>query len=197
MKIDLHVHCRERSPCSVSSELGLIQHAVSAGLDAIAFTDHDRLVPPARLEELNQQFFPFRIFGGIEVTLLEEHILVFGVQDKALESRAWNYEALWHFVRQNDGFMILAHPFRFQGYIGAPIDRFPPDGIEVHSLNTSRRHEKRICGIAEDLGLRLFSDSDSHAEASIGRYYMQIGVLPANDQQLVLALKNGPLVTFP
>ncbi len=195
MKIDLHVHCLERSPCSVASEMLLVQRAISAGLDVMAFTDHDRLVPAAHLEELNRQFSPFRIFGGIEVTLPEEHILVFGVQERDLERRTWNYEALWRFIRQKDGFMVLAHPFRFQGYIGAPIDRFPPDGIEVHSLNTAPRHENRIRGIAGDLGLRLFSDSDAHNAVSMGRYYNQLETFPANDLQLVAALRAGP-VTF-
>ncbi len=195
MKIDLHVHCMERSPCSVSSELALIQSATSAGLDAIAFTDHDRLVPAAHLEELNRQFSPFCIFGGIEITLLEEHILVFGVQDRALERRGWNYEDLWRFVHERGGYMVLAHPFRFQGYIGAPIDRFPPDGIEVHSLNTAPRHENRIRSIAGELGVRLLSDSDAHNAVSLGRYYNQLETLPASDQQLIAALRTGP-VTF-
>ncbi len=197
MKIDLHVHCCERSPCSVASEIGLIQRAISAGLDAITFTDHDRLVPAAHLAELNQRFSPFCIFGGIEITLPEEHILVFGVQDPVLESRNWDYEALWRFVHQKGGFMILAHPFRFQGYIGAPIDPFPPDGIEIHSLNTSPRHEGRIRSIGEQLGLRLFSNSDAHVVSMIGRYYNQIEAVPASSLPLALALKNGPVVTSP
>ncbi len=197
MKIDLHVHCRERSPCSVASEIELIQRAIFAGLDAIAFTDHDRLVPAVHLAALNQRFSPFRIVGGIEITLPEEHILVFGVQDAALTCRSWDYEALWRFVRQKDGFMVLAHPFRFQGYIAAPIDRFPPDAIEIHSLNTSLRHEGQIRHIAEELGLRLLSDSDAHAAASIGEHYNLIETAGDNDFQLVQALKSRPVVTFP
>ncbi len=197
MKIDLHVHCRERSPCSVASEIDLIQRAIFAGLDAIVFTDHDRLVPVVHLAALNQRFSPFRIFGGIEITLSEEHILVFGIQDAALESRSWDYEALWRFVRQRNGFMVLAHPFRFQGYIAAPIDRFPPDAIEIHSLNTLPRNEDRIRSIAEELGLRLLSDSDAHAAASIGEYYNLVEAADDRDFQLVTALKNRPVVTIP
>ncbi len=181
----------------MASEIELVQRAIIAGLEALAFTDHDRLVPAVHLAALNQRFSPFRIFGGIEITLPEEHVLVFGVQDAALESRKWDYEALWHFVRQRGGFMVLAHPFRFRGYIAAPIDRFPPDGIEIHSLNTSPRYEDRIRGIAEELGLRLLSDSDAHAAASVGEFYNLIEAADARELQLVPALKNGPVVTFP
>lgn len=197
MKIDLHVHCRERSACSVASENDLIQRAIFAGLDAIAFTDHDRLVPAAHLAELNQRFAPFRIFGGIEITLSQEHILVFGVQDLALEKRNWNYSDLWQFVRQQGGFMVLAHPFRFQNYIGATIDCFPPDAIEVHSLNTAARHETRIRTIAEQLGLRLLSNSDSHTIAALGQFFNQVSGDPQTDWQMLTALKENPFSTHP
>ena len=197
MKIDLHVHCRKRSVCSVAGENDLIQQAINTGLDSIAFTDHDRLVPAAHLAELNQRFAPFRIFGGIEITLSEEHILVYGIQDLALQSRAWNYADLWHFARQKGGVMVLAHPFRFQNYIGAAIDRYPPDAIEIHSHNTSIRYEGRIRTIAEQLGIRLLSNSDAHAAASLGHYFNQVEVSPANDLQLVQILKNETIYTFP
>ena len=190
MKIDLHVHCRERSACSRASENDLIQHAISIGLDAIAFTDHDCLVSPTHLAELNQRFAPFQIFGGIEITLPEEHVLVFGVQDPALESQAWNYSDLWHFVRQKSGLMALAHPFRFQNYIGAAIDQYPPDAIEIHSLNTDPRHETRIRSIAENLDLRLLSNSDAHITSPLGRFYNQLPGRPQDDQQLIAELKN-------
>ncbi len=189
MKIDLHVHCSERSGCSRASENDLVQRAIATGLDAIAFTDHDRLVPAFHLAELNQRFAPFRIFGGIEITLPEEHILVFGIQDPLLESRSWNYTDLWHFVREKSGFMVLAHPFRFQPYIGAEIDLYPPDAIEIHSLNTAPRHELRIRTIAENLGLRLMSNSDAHTASSLGLYYTQFPGQPQDDRQLLESLR--------
>jgi histidinol phosphatase-like PHP family hydrolase len=65
MKIDLHVHCQERSACGKATEEAQVQAAIAAGLDAIVFTDHHRLMPLERLECLNQQYAPFRVFGGI------------------------------------------------------------------------------------------------------------------------------------
>ena len=67
MNIDLHVHASERSKCARSSEQELIREGIRIGLDALVFTDHNRLVPPERLVELNEEFAPFRIFGGIEM----------------------------------------------------------------------------------------------------------------------------------
>jgi hypothetical protein len=84
MKIDLHVHTRERSPCACSSTDEMILAAVDRGLDGLVITDHDRLVPTEDLAYLNAKYAPFRVFGGIEVTTRGEHVLVLGVQDEAL-----------------------------------------------------------------------------------------------------------------
>jgi len=194
LKIDLHVHCRERSACGRASEANLLQAARRAGLDALAFTDHDRLTPVGHLDELNRRYAPLRIFGGVEVTLPSEHIVVLGIQDPALESLEWHYEDLWHFVHQRGGFMTLAHPFRFHDSIDAPIDRFPPHGIEVYSINTAPRHEKRIREIAARLDIRLMSDSDAHTVDPMGQYYNDLQSAAENDLELVRDLVAGPSI---
>jgi predicted metal-dependent phosphoesterase TrpH len=190
MNIDLHVHCRERSNCSRAGENELIEAAKRAGLDALAFTDHDRLAPLERLDELNRQYTPFRIFGGVEVSLTDEHVVVLGIRHRSLESLGWNYEALWHFVREQGGFMILAHPFRYRDSIRAPIERFPPDAIEVYSINTAIRYEPRIREIAGQLGIRLLSDSDSHTTGTVGMFYNQVTQDVETDQALIQVLRQ-------
>jgi predicted metal-dependent phosphoesterase TrpH len=188
--MDLHVHSRERSACSRAGELELVQAAVNAGLDGLAFTDHDRLTPPARLEHMNRKFAPFLIYGGIEITLAEEHVVVLGIQDPALESGEWEYPDLWQFVRQHSGFISLAHPFRFHNHIGIELDRFPPDGIEVYSNNIAPRNEERIRAIAVRLGIRLLGNSDAHQTFQLGKYYNDLAQEgPLDEQALVSRLK--------
>lgn len=197
MKVDLHVHCAERSPCSRSTENELIRAAIAAGLDGLAFTDHDTLVNPQHLVELNRAYAPFKIFAGVEVTLeQEEHIVVLGIHDLALETRTWTYARLWQFVHRNRGFMILAHPFRFHDSIQAPIDRYPPDGIEVYSTNTAPRYGKRIRAIAERLGIKPMGNSDAHITQHIGDYYNLLSEPAASDQELLLALRNGSRAVY-
>jgi predicted metal-dependent phosphoesterase TrpH len=192
MKVDLHVHSSERSICSKATEHELIRAAIAAGLDGLAFTDHDRLVPAQRLAELNRSFAPFKIFGGVEITLHDdEHIVVLGIQDGELESRSWSYTRLWHFVRQNGGFMTLAHPFRFHDSIQVPIDRYPPDGIEVYSTNTLPENELRIREIAGRLGIKPMGNSDAHTTRHIGPYYNLLSHQPGTEAELLLALRNG------
>jgi predicted metal-dependent phosphoesterase TrpH len=104
MKIDLHVHTLERSPCSLASEDEQISTAIDRGLDGLAITDHDRLVPQAHIALLNRKYAPFRVFGGVEISLQEgEHALVLSVHAPVLERTMWAYPELHALVREHGG----------------------------------------------------------------------------------------------
>ncbi|MGD9002528.1 MAG: PHP-associated domain-containing protein [Anaerolineae bacterium] len=191
MKIDLHVHTRERSPCAHSPMERMIRAAIDSGLDGMVISDHDRLVPSERLSDLNAKYAPFRIFGGIEVTLAGEHALVLGVRDARLETRWWTYPDLHAFVEGREGFLALAHPFRFGKGIEVDIARFPPHALEIHSHNTPRRAEPYIQALAAALNLPLLSNSDAHYVGEIGVYYNALREAPDDVQGLVTLLKAG------
>lgn len=191
MKIDLHVHCRERSNCARASEEEQITAAIRQGLDALVFTDHDRLVPVSRLEALNRRFAPFRIFGGVEISLGNEHALVIGVRSASLEAGGWDYNHLHQFVRANQGFLALAHPFRFRREIEADLAAAPPDAMEVYSVNTPAHAEVAIRAIAGELQIPLLSDSDAHITEPLGRFYNQLNSAAPDEAALVRLLRAG------
>jgi predicted metal-dependent phosphoesterase TrpH len=187
LKIDFHIHSRERSNCAVVTEAQQIQAAIRGGLDGMVFSDHDCLVDRPHLAELNRKFAPLRIFTGIEITLAREHVLVIGIHDPALESCHWEYADLYRFVRLHKGFMALAHPFRYQE-ISVDVEHFPPDAIEVFSPNTPQWAETRIRHIAASIDCDLLSDSDSHNSQMIGKYYNVVEGDPKNDAELLQSL---------
>lgn len=191
MKIDLHVHSQERSHCGRSSEEEQIRAAIDSGLDAIVFADHNRLVSLGRLEELNGKYTPFRVFGGIEISLESEHVLILGLHDYALESTGWAYPELHTFVRKHGGFIGIAHPFRRHRYIGVDIEHFPPDAIEVHSNNTPKEAEAHIREIAANLGVPVLCNSDAHHVSRLGAYYNILERVPADERELLEILKSG------
>ena len=190
MKIDLHVHASERSGCSISSEEEIIAMAKTRGLNAIAFTDHERLVPTARLAELNRLHSPFRIFSGIEIhTAEEEDILVFGIQDQKLESMTWPYADLHRFVRARNGFMVLAHPYRYRETINVDIARYRPDALEARSSNIRPQITPRILQAAETLSCAILFASDTHNARDIGTFHIELETEAESDQALVSLLR--------
>jgi histidinol phosphatase-like PHP family hydrolase len=191
MKIDLHVHTRERSSCAYSSTEQMIRAAIDSGLEGIVISDHDRLVPAEHLSILNAKYAPFRVFGGVEVTLAGEHVLVLGVQDDLLERRWWSYPDLHAFVEERGGLLALAHPFRINGRIELDVERFPPHAIEVHSHNTPLRAEPAIRAVAAALDVPLLSNSDAHHSGEIGAFYNELDAAPEDVGALVTLLKTG------
>ncbi len=126
MKIDLHVHTRDYSACGRSTAEEQIEAAIEAGLDAIVFAEHDTLFPLARIRKFNHTYAPFRIFSGIEMSVIGgEHLLVLGVHDNVLEQRRWQYPDLYALNREG-GFLAPNHPFRFNPVIKLIANNFPP-----------------------------------------------------------------------
>jgi len=196
MKIDLHVHTMERSPCAHASEDEQIQAAIAAGLDALFITDHWTLVSPARLAELNHRYAPFRIFGGIEVTADGEDLLVLGIRERILETREWRYPDLHGFVRERGGFLILAHPFRYSPAINFDLQACPPDAIELYTPNTPITAQAEIRAAAQPLSIPLLSNSDAHTTERLGTHY---NILPSSvlDEEVIFSqLRSGKFELF-
>lgn len=191
MKLDLHIHCSERSSCSVSPAEEMMAAARAAGLDGMAFSDHDRLAPRSWLEAVNRERAPFHVFTGIEVTTSEnEHVLVIGLADPALEKRGWSYLDLRRYVRERGAFAALAHAFRFQD-IPPGVRDDPPDALELYSSNISDEHRPRIARLRDETGCPVIGASDAHHSRMIGRYWIELEAPAANDAELVSLLKAG------
>ena len=192
MRIDLHVHTRERSSCAHSPTEDMIRAAIEADLDGLVISDHDRLVPREQLTYLNGKYAPFRVFGGVEVTTRGEHILVLGVRDPDIERGYWRYPDLHRFVTERQGFLALAHPYRFNPHqIGVDVERYPPHALEVCSRNTPRSAEPRIRELGEELKALLLSNSDAHHASDVGGYYNELDREPQDIEALVTMLKEG------
>ena len=165
--------------------------AKNAGLDAIVFTDHNRLMPERDLWAFNDEYAPFRIFGGVEVSVADEHVIVLGVRERCIETRTWDYPQLHQFVHERGGFTALAHPFRYRDTINLDLEIFPTDAIEFASNNTPDAEKGRIRRVASELGVPVISNSDSHIRSTIGKYYNMVHRVPADEVELIHLLKAG------
>jgi predicted metal-dependent phosphoesterase TrpH len=193
-KLDLHVHSRELSGCAKSSAEEMILAAIGRGIDGLVFTDHDRLVPPRRIEELRRRYAPFMIHGGIEVMVSVEHVLVLGLSASCLETRRWSYPDLHGFVRDAGGYLVLAHPYRFRDTVEIDIGSYPPDAIELRSKNIRPKDEHRIRALAESVGAQLVCNSDAHRAKDVGSYYNLVQADSLGLETLVELLRTRMLL---
>ncbi|NCC52805.1 MAG: PHP domain-containing protein [Spartobacteria bacterium] len=190
MKIDLHVHARERSACSVSSEHDLIKTAIDAGLDGLCFTDHHTFVDEALLADLNRRYAPFRIYAGIEITTLEEEdILVYGVRAARLEERNWRYADLHALARERNGALVLAHPYRYRARLNIDVEALPPDAVESRSINIQPENYGRIQALCDRLGVPPVCNSDAHSVENISGRCTVFDDAPADAPALAACIR--------
>jgi len=191
MKLDLHVHSSERSGCAGATDEAMILAGIAAGLDGFFFTDHHRFIPPGKLLSLNQQFAPFRVFRGIEITCNGEDFLVLGVPDAGLERTDWQYPDLHRFVRERNGFIILAHPFRYRKIIAVDCESFRPDAIEICSANTPVDERDHIHELAAKWNIPTLSNSDAHSTERLGTYFNILDETPSTESAILNFLRAG------
>jgi len=190
IKIDLHVHSSDRSPCGRANDDEQIRAAIAAGLDAIVFTDHHRLVPENRLEMLNHKYAPFRIFGGVEIWCGED-LLVIGSRNPLLEQDGWQYPDLYCLAEREGAFLALAHPFRHRDKIIIDCVKYPPGAVEICSINTPTDAKPRIRQLAQKWGIPTLCNSDAHAPEFLGSHYNFLDGNPADTESLVALLQAG------
>lgn len=193
MKIDMHCHTSERSHCCIVTECQQIESAIKYGLGGIVITDHNKNVPKEHLADLNKKYAPFKIFSGIEITIKDnsEDVLVIGIHENILEQKKWRYDELYKFIREKEGFITLAHPYRYSNDIKINIDEYIPDAIEIHSTNIGHCDEALIRQTANRLGARLVANSDAHNNIHIGIYHNDFFEDIESDKDLIRELKAG------
>jgi histidinol phosphatase-like PHP family hydrolase len=191
MKIDLHVHSSERSPCGKSTDEEQVRAAIAAGLDGIFFTDHHAYIDDSSLIDLNRCFAPFQVFRGIEVSVQDEDFLVLGIFDYRLTHNDWNYRKLFEFVREHNGYIVLAHPYRYQPEINLDFQTCRPDAIEICSVNTAENNRSRIQEIAQYWHLPTVCNSDAHTAQSLGSFFNILEEAPQDEAALLAMLRAG------
>lgn len=190
MKADFHLHCDEYSECGVSKTEDMIKAAIKVDLDAIVFTNHHQFIPEKELELLNKKYQSIEIFNGIEITANREDFIILGLKDKRLEREDWSYENLYDFVKSKGGFIILAHPFRYATKINFDLAKYPPDAVEIDSINILTANKIKIKELINKYNLLPLTNSDAHDKKDLGKYYNSFTASFNTLQELINAIKN-------
>jgi len=181
MKIDMHVHSSDLSACSHMTVWELLEAAKTVGLGAVVLTEHHRFRPWQEIRRLNREFAPLKVFQGIEITVPRigsyegDDLLLYGVHNPALEeNRDWTYEELYRMTREWNGWITLAHPFRYQNRVTVDVGGLAPDAVEIHSTNIGADDTPAILKLTAELYCKAFQSSDAHNAADVGIYHMEL-----------------------
>lgn len=194
-KIDLHVHTNEYSSCSIATPEELIESAIRKNIDGLVFTEHDKLFSDRRLKELNERYAPFKIFSGIEISIEDdknniEHVVVLGVHDNTIEERKWDYAGLYNFVKEHNGIIILAHPYRYRDFVICNVENYPPDAIEIFSSNLDNEKLEKRLELCRLTGASRVTNSDGHSVDKVAIYYNLFDKTPENEKELIDMFRN-------
>lgn len=181
MLIDLHTHSYPKSDDSFAAVDDLIDKAKAAHLDGICLTDHDFFWSSDEVRDLARKH-DFLVLPGCEINTDTGHVLVFGLDRYVFGMHKPDF--LVNAVRQREGVMIAAHPYR-RRFLEDPghlpearqemLDRAigdeffrSCDGIE--GINGRGKDVQNLFSqdLAERLGIKMTGGSDAHRVEQIG-----------------------------
>ena len=200
MLIDLHVHTAPASPCSSASLEHVIEEAKRIGLDGICLTDHNHVWSKDVVEDLRQTH-QFLILRGNEITTDQGDMLVFGLERDI--KGIIRLQNLREEVVREEGFMIVAHPFR--GFLAFGADQLGltaekagkrslfqfVDGVETMNGKVTDKENSLAADVANNLKLPATGGSDAHEVHEVGVFVSRFRDPVNNEKDLVKALKGG------
>lgn len=192
MKIDLHNHAFTFESASEPEEV--IESAIQAGLDGIAFTEHNSYSATERAERLREKYSgKIRIFRGAEYDAAEGHVLLFGLKDNSFLDIGMfaPIEELLKLMTPKGAVAVVAHPFR--GWSAFKGDLAALRGIcalEAFNGNNSDEENQKALDAAAILRLPNTGGSDSHSSADVGRCHTEF-FDEVHENGLADALRSG------
>jgi len=90
---------------------------------------------------------------------------------------------------------MLAHPCWYHGFVDAPADEYPPDGVEVASANMASADPACVEALPEKFAAAALTNSDAHHSAYVGLYHNRLARPARTDAELVEMLREGTFET--
>ncbi len=173
-RIDIHIHSKFSGDTDSEPEETLI-HAMQAGLDGVAFTEHYSYEASEFVEELRKPYKKeIMIFRGVELSSADGHCLVFGVNTDLLSIKDASMEEVVRVVNEEGGVVIPTHPFRGNNSIGDRVkDLNGICAIEGHNGYSHYSQNLEAVKTAEEIGLPYTGGSDAHVPNEAGACYTE------------------------
>lgn len=188
-RVDLHVHSAH-SPDSRLRLLDLVDRLPYAGLSGVAITDHNSVESHQSLPELRRKFPAYVFVPGVEVSTLEGHLLIYGVDELPPIRRPLAETLDW--ARSHNGVTVLAHPLRWAHGVGRRIaEEAPVDGLEAMNGHNGAVPNARAELIGARRRVALTGGSDAHELRGVGRTFTRILGGDVSVDAVLQAIRRG------
>lgn len=190
-RIDLHVHSKYSGDNDSEPEEMIIQ-AIERGLFGIAFTEHYSYEASEPVEQLGEKYKDMiSILRGVELSSLEGHCLVFGVNTDALDLKHYPLEEVISIVNPSGGVVIPSHPYRRGNGMGDAVKKAAGIcAIEGYNGCNMPAYNEMAVAAAESLNLPYTGGSDAHYPKEVGLCFTEFSA-PAAQENLVDLLRTG------
>ncbi|HVQ01738.1 MAG TPA: PHP domain-containing protein [Candidatus Thermoplasmatota archaeon] len=165
MKIDLHTHTNNSNDALHDIHL-MIKYAKKVGLQAIAITDHNKLLTEKKARDLTKQY-SILVIPGIELGKMGflNHIIALNIKKIPTQT---DVNEILQFINDEGGFSIAPHPFSRIGYHNYQDYKFnaveAKNGINwICNLRYKPQHKLPEVG-----------NSDAHAAYMLGYTWTEI-----------------------
>ncbi len=213
MKLDIHVHTSEVSPCGVVTAKQTVSNYIMAGFDGIVITDHfrksffdenntiDDFLKGYKIAKKEGEKSGLKVYLGAEIMLTEHphnEYLLYGIDEKFLYDNPLLYEKtldeVLSIVHEYDGIVIQAHPFRNEFC----VPRSEVDGYEVFNGHfCHRNHNSKSLNLAKKMNKIMTAGSDAHWIYDTANGGIELDVLPHQKDLGSVIAKQQKLITTP
>ena len=196
MFLDLHIHTKRYSACSILSPEEMLEVANGLELDGLVIVEHGKLWSEAEIEELKRhpKAGDLVILRGQEIRTygkfrLQGDVLVFGLE-KSIRDQKLSAQNLVQRVHEEGGVAVAAHPYRGGFGLGNRIYKLELDGIEVLNGNCTPDEMRQAKEAQEKLQLAATGGSDAHSVDAVGNYLTWFPEPVTTEAELVAAIKQ-------
>lgn len=212
MKIELHFHTKESSPCGKIPAREGVRYFKEAGYNGIAVTDHfneqvfgyqkldwnhivDQFLVGYNKAYEAGKYYGIQIYLGMEIRFLENDndYLIYGITEEILRTYPYIYQKSLKEFRSISNLhklcVIQAHPFR-TGCI--PADPNLLDGVEVCNKNSNHNsHNEKAFQWAKDQQMIMTIGTDFHRIEDLQPVGLEMESLAKSSRELADMLKKG------